>query len=121
MAKDRRAAKRVRQARVRYRIGQIRGDRLRLSVFRSVKHIYAQIIDDTQGRTLVSASTLDEDVLSQVKGCGNKNAAAVVGKAIAERAIKADIRRVVFDRGGSLFHGRVKVLADSAREAGLEF
>lgn len=121
MAKNRRAARRVRQDRVRYRIGQIRGDRLRLSVFRSVSHIYAQIIDDTQGRTLVASSSLDAEVRSQIKGGGNKEAAAAVGKALAEKAVKADIRKVVFDRGGCLYHGRVKVLADSAREGGLEF
>jgi len=121
MAKNRHAAKRVRQDRIRYRIRQIRGDRLRLSVFRSARHIYAQIIDDTQGRTWVAASTLEEEIRSQIKNGGNKEAAVVVGKAIAERAIKADIRKVVFDRGDCLFHGRVKVLADSAREAGLEF
>lgn len=121
MAKNRHAANRIRQSRVRYRIGQIRGDRLRLSVFRSVSHIYAQIVDDAQGRTLVAASTLEEGVRSQVKSGGNKEAAAAVGKVLAEKAIKADIRKVVFDRGGCLFHGRVKALADSAREAGLEF
>lgn len=121
MAKNRRAARRIRTNRIRYRIGQIRGDRLRLSVFRSVSHIYAQIIDDGQGRTLVSSSTLDEDVRSLIKNGGNKEAAAIVGRTIAEKAVKADIRKVVFDRGGCLFHGRVKVLADSARENGLEF
>lgn len=121
MGKNRHAAKRVRQDRVRYRIGQIRGDRLRLSVFRSVGHIYAQIIDDLQGRTLVAASSLEKEIRSQVKSGGNKEAAAAVGKALAEKAARIDIRRVVFDRGGCLFHGRVKVLADSAREGGLEF
>ena len=121
MAKDRRAAKRVRQARVRYRIGQIRGDRLRLSIFRSVKHIYAQIIDDTHGKTLVAASTLEEELRGQSKDNGKKGSAAAVGKAIAEKAMKADIRQVVFDRGGCLYHGRVKELAESARAAGLEF
>ena len=121
MAKDRRVARRVRQARVRYRIGQVRGDRLRLSVYRSVNHIYAQIIDDARGRTLVAASTLEDGIRGQVKGSGGREGAAAVGRAIAKKAVEADIRRVVFDRSGFLFHGRVKVLADAAREAGLEF
>lgn len=121
MAKNRHAARRVRKDRIRYRIGQSRGDRLRLSVFRSLSHIYAQIIDDGQGRTLVAASSLDADIRSQIKSGGNREAAAVVGRVLAEKAVKADIRKVVFDRGGCLFHGRVKVLADSAREGGLEF
>lgn len=121
MAKSRHAAKQVRGDRVRYKIARSRGDRLRLSVFRSVGHIYAQIIDDAQGRTIVAASTLEEGIRSQIKSGGNKEAAIVVGRSIAERALKANIRQVVFDRGGSLYHGRVKALADSAREGGLEF
>ena len=91
----------------------------RLSVHRSGRHIYAQVIDDTAGRTIVSASTLDKDLR------GNTNAttdgAALVGKTLAERAKAAGVDRVVFDRGGFLFHGRVKALADAAREGGLEF
>ncbi|MEO5348155.1 MAG: 50S ribosomal protein L18 [Magnetococcus sp. YQC-3] len=121
MAKNRHAARQVRGDRVRYQIARTSGNRLRLSVFRSVSHIYAQIIDDVHGRTLVAASTLDAEIRSQVKSGGNKEAAVAVGRSIAERALKANIRQVVFDRGGCLFHGRVKALADSAREGGLEF
>lgn len=121
MAKNRHAARQVRSSRVRYQIARTSGNRLRLSVFRSVSHIYAQIIDDAHGRTLVAASTLEEEIRSQIKNGGNKEAAVVVGRSIAERALKANIRQVVFDRGGCLFHGRVKALADSAREGGLEF
>lgn len=95
--------------------------RPRLSVFRSSKNIYAQIIDDETGKTLVSASTVEADVKSKVAYSGNKEAAAVVGKLIAERAIEKDIKAVIFDRGGFLYHGRIKELADAAREAGLDF
>lgn len=95
--------------------------RPRLSVFRSSKHIYAQIIDDETGKTLVSASTVEADVKSKIAYTGNKEAATVVGKLIAERAIAKEIKSVVFDRGGFLYHGRIKELADAAREAGLEF
>ena len=91
----------------------------RLSVHRSGRHIYAQVIDDTAGVTLASASTLDKDVKG--KTGATKDGAAVVGKTIAERAKKAGVSTVVFDRGGFLFHGRVKALADAAREGGLEF
>lgn len=96
-------------------------ERPRLNVFRSLKNIYAQIIDDTKGTTLVSASTLDEALKSKIKNGGNKEAAKEVGKLIAEKAIEKGIKQVVFDRGGYLYHGRVKELADAAREAGLEF
>jgi len=90
----------------------------RLSVHRSGRHIYAQVIDDAAGKTLAAASTLDKDV----KGTGaTKDSAAAVGKTLAERAKKAGVSQVVFDRGGFLFHGRVKALADAAREGGLEF
>ena len=91
----------------------------RLSVHRSGKHIYAQVIDDTAGTTLAAASTLDKDIKGKVGA--TKDGAANVGKAIAERAKKAGVSKVVFDRGGFLFHGRVKALADAAREGGLEF
>ena len=91
----------------------------RLSVHRSGRHIYAQVIDDAEGRTIASASTLDKDLRSS--GGANKDAAASVGKTLAERAKAAGVDRVVFDRGGFLFHGRVKALADAAREGGLEF
>jgi large subunit ribosomal protein L18 len=89
----------------------------RLSVHRSGRHIYAQVIDDAAGKTIAAASTLDKDV----KATATKDGAAAVGKALAERAKKAGVSKVVFDRGGFLFHGRVKALADAAREGGLEF
>jgi large subunit ribosomal protein L18 len=93
----------------------------RLSVFRSLKHIYAQIIDDTIGQTLVSASTLDADVRDQVAGLNKTEQAKVVGKRLAEKALSNGVTQVVFDRGGYLYHGRVKALADASREAGLKF
>jgi large subunit ribosomal protein L18 len=91
----------------------------RLSVHRSGRHIYAQVIDDSAGKTLAAASTLDQDIKG--KTGATKDGAAAVGKAVAERAKKAGVSQVVFDRGGFLFHGRVKALADAAREGGLEF
>jgi large subunit ribosomal protein L18 len=91
----------------------------RLSVHRSGRHIYAQVIDDAAGKTVAAASTLDKDIRS--KAGATKDGAAAVGKAVAERAKKAGVSQVVFDRGGFLFHGRVKALADAAREGGLEF
>tara|TARA_A100001011_G_C13806520_1_gene633160 strand:+ start:60 stop:422 length:363 start_codon:yes stop_codon:yes gene_type:complete len=93
----------------------------RLSVHRSSKHIYAQIIDDRAGLTLAQASTLDGVVRSEGKTGADKSAAAIVGKLVAERAVEKGVKKVVFDRGGFVFHGRVKALADAAREAGLEF
>ena len=93
----------------------------RLCVFRSSKHIYAQIIDDVSSTTLVAASTLDEALKGKLNYTGNKEAAREVGKLIATKAIEKGIKNVVFDRGGYLYHGRVKELADGAREAGLEF
>ena len=95
--------------------------RPRLSVFRSLKHMYAQVIDDTQGRTLVSASTLDPDLRGELASLQKKDEAARVGQLIAERAKAAGVTQVVFDRGGYLYHGRVQRLADAAREAGLTF
>ena len=95
--------------------------RPRLNVFRSSSHIYAQVIDDAEGRTLVSASSLDKQLRPQVGYGGNVAAAKAVGRALAERAREAGITRVVFDRGGYQYHGRVKALAEAAREAGLEF
>jgi large subunit ribosomal protein L18 len=97
------------------------GSRPRLNVFRSLNHIYAQIVDDATGHTLVAASTRDKDVRAVMKTGGNLAAAKSVGKALAARARQADIARVVFDRGGYSYHGRVRALADAAREAGLEF
>ena len=96
-------------------------ERPRLCVYRSIGHIYAQVIDDRAGKTLVSASSNDEKTKTSLKGGGNISAAKVVGKAIAERAKAAGIEKVVFDRGGYKYHGRVKALADAAREAGLKF
>jgi large subunit ribosomal protein L18 len=97
------------------------GKRPRLSVFRSGRHIYAQIIDDEQGRTLAAASTLEKDLRARLKTGADRAAAAEVGKLVAERAKAAGVSAVVFDRGGYLYHGRVKALADAAREGGLEF
>jgi large subunit ribosomal protein L18 len=93
----------------------------RLSVFRSINHIYGQIVDDLRGQTLVSASTRDKEVRTTLKTGGNIAAAKVVGQALARRASAVGISRVVFDRGGYAYHGRVKALADAAREAGLKF
>lgn len=96
-------------------------ERPRMNVFRSLKNIYVQIIDDTTGTTLVSASTLDAALKGKVANGGNKEAAQEVGKLIASKAIDKGIKAVVFDRGGYIYHGRVKELADAAREAGLDF
>jgi large subunit ribosomal protein L18 len=96
-------------------------ERPRLNVFRSSKHIYAQLIDDTQMNTLVSSSTLDKNVVEKLEGLTKKEAAELVGKDIAEKAKDAGIEKVVFDRGGYLYHGRVKALAEGARENGLKF
>jgi len=101
----------------------IRGtaERPRLSVFRAHKHIYAQIIDDASGRTLASASTMDKQIRGAVASGGNKDAAAAIGRAVAERAQAAGVKKVCFDRGEFRYHGRVAALADAARQAGLEF
>ena len=96
-------------------------ERPRLAVFRSNNHMYAQIIDDTVGNTLVAASTLDKDVKAACEKANNVDAAAQVGTAIAKKALEKGIKTVVFDRGGFLYAGKVKALADAAREAGLEF
>jgi len=110
-----------RQKRVRYRLAMTAKGRPRLSVFRSSKHIYAQVIDDDQARTVAAASSLDKELREGLKTGANKEAAAAVGKLIAQRAKAAGVAAVVFDRGGYLFHGRVKALADAAREGGLDF
>jgi large subunit ribosomal protein L18 len=110
-----------RKARVRRAIKQRANGRPRLSVFRSDRNIYAQIIDDTTGRTLAAASTLDKDVKSSVKNGGTSEAAAAIGRLIAERGKAANVTEVVLDRGGYHYHGRVKALADAAREGGLQF
>ena len=96
-------------------------ERPRLAVYRSNMHIYAQIIDDDAQKTLVSASTVQKDVKAELEKTNDTAAAAYVGKVIAQRAIEAGIKEVVFDRGGYVYHGKVKALADAAREAGLEF
>ena len=118
--RDRNAERLVRHVRVRKKISGV-PETPRLCVFRSIKHIYAQIIDDTQGITLVAASTMEKDVQAQVGEMNKKSAAKVVGKLIAERAVQAGVKQVVFDRGGYMYTGRVMELAAGAREAGLEF
>ncbi|MGH6915453.1 MAG: 50S ribosomal protein L18 [Geminicoccales bacterium] len=110
-----------RTRRVRAKIRVRAGGRPRLMVFRSSKHIYAQVIDDARGATLVAASSIDKALKDKLKTGDDKGAAAQVGKLIAERATAAGIREVVFDRSGYMFHGRVKALADAARESGLSF
>jgi large subunit ribosomal protein L18 len=110
-----------RTAKVRRRVRRAAGDRARLSVFRSSKHIYAQVIDDKKGETLASASSIEKDMRGNLKTGANIEAAKVVGKLLAERATAKGVKDVVFDRGGYLYHGRVKALADAAREAGLNF
>ncbi len=107
-------------ARVRKKISGM-PERPRMCVFRSLSNIYVQLIDDTTGVTLASASTMDKEIKDSVKNGGNKEGAAEVGKLIAKRAQAAGIETVVFDRGGYIYHGRVAALADAAREAGLKF
>ena len=109
-----------RKARVRTALKAAANGKMRLSVFRSGKHIYAQIIDDAKGATVASASTLDKEVRDNIAK-SNIEAAQYVGRVVAERAVKNGVSEVVFDRGGYVYHGRVKALADSAREAGLKF
>ena len=110
-----------RQQRLRYQLRQKSGGRPRLSVFRSGKHIYAQVIDDAQGRTLASASSIEKPMRAEMKTGADRSAASAVGKLVAERAVAAGVTKVVFDRGSYLYHGRVKALADAAREGGLAF
>lgn len=110
-----------RTAKVRRNVRRAAGNRARLSVFRSSKHIYAQIIDDIKGQTLVSASSLEKDMRDTFKTGANVDAAKAVGKKVAARAVSKGVTQVVFDRGGYLYHGRVKALADAAREGGLKF
>ena len=109
-----------RHARVRKKVSGT-AETPRLSVYRSLNHIYAQIIDDTKGVTICSASTMEKDVKSKVEGLSKTDAAKVVGKAVAEKAKALGVKQVVFDRGGYLYTGRVQALADGAREAGLDF
>lgn len=120
MAKFKDATER-RKARVRRVLRTAANGRPRLSVFRSSKHIYAQIIDDAKGVTVASASSLEKDLKSSLKTGADQAAATAVGKLVAERAVQAGVSAVVFDRGAYLYHGRVKALADGAREGGLSF
>jgi large subunit ribosomal protein L18 len=110
-----------RRARVRRTIKAVAGGRPRLSVFRSSKHIYAQVIDDRKGATVAAASSIEKAMRSSMKTGADIDAAKAVGKLVAERASAAGIKDVVFDRGNYLYHGRVKALADAAREGGLNF
>jgi large subunit ribosomal protein L18 len=112
--------RKVRHKRLRARVDGT-AERPRLNVFRSLINIYAQVIDDSKGHTLVSASTLDSDVASQIEGKNKVEAAKIVGRVVAERAKNAGITKVVFDRGGNKYHGRIAALAEGAREAGLQF
>ena len=108
-----------RQRRTRFKLRQTAGGKPRLTVFRSARHIYAQVVDDKNGVTLASASTAEKEL--EVAKSWNKDAATDVGKRVAERALQAGVTEIVFDRGGYVFHGRIKSLADAAREAGLKF
>ncbi len=110
-----------RKIRSRFKIAKRASGRVRLTVFRSGQHIYAQVIDDRKGVTVATASTLEKDVRGKLKTGANIAAAGEVGKLVAERATAAGIKDVVFDRGGYRFHGRIKALADAAREGGLSF
>jgi large subunit ribosomal protein L18 len=96
-------------------------ERPRLNVFRSLEHIYVQLIDDTVGNTLAAASTIDQEIREQMSGLSKTDQARIVGKTVAERAVAKGVKTVVFDRGGYKYHGRVKALAEAAREAGLDF
>ena len=120
MKLTRKESTRRRHNRVRRRV-EGTPERPRLAVYRSNAHIYVQVIDDVSQHTLVSASTLEADLKGQLDSGANCKASTVVGKLIAERSLKKGIKQVVFDRGGNLYHGRVKALADAAREAGLDF
>ncbi|GAA0772076.1 50S ribosomal protein L18 [Roseibium denhamense] len=120
MANSKQAFER-RRDRVRRSVKKAAGGRPRLSIFRSSKQIYAQIIDDAQGHTIAAASTIEKDLKGSLKTGADVSAAAAVGKLVAERAVAAGVKQVVFDRGGYMYHGRVKALADAAREGGLEF
>lgn len=120
MKEARKAARKRRHVRVRRSIsGTIQVPRL--NVFRSLKHIYAQIIDDVAGHTLIAASTLDADLRDRITGLSKTEQAKLVGKRLAEKALASGVTRVVFDRGGHLYHGRVQALADASRESGLQF
>jgi len=117
---DRAKARRRRHRRVRKRVSGT-STRPRLNVYRSTSHVYAQVIDDVAGRTLVAASSIDRELRDQMKGLNKSEQASAVGRALARRATEKGIQKVVFDSGGYLYHGRVKALADGAREGGLDF
>jgi len=110
-----------RRATVRRAVKAAANGRVRLSVFRSSKHIYAQVIDDIKGVTLAAASSIEKDLRGNLKTGANVDAAKAVGKLVAQRAMEKGVKNVVFDRGGYLYHGRIKALADAAREGGLSF
>ncbi len=120
MSVSKQGARKRRHLRVRKKVSGTL-TRPRFNVFRSIKYIYAQIIDDLSGNTLVSASSIDKELKGKLKAGGNIEAAKAVGVLLAKRAVNKGIKNVVFDRGGYLYHGRVKALADAAREGGLEF
>jgi len=117
---DKNATRKVRHHRIRKRVTGT-DERPRLNVFRSLKHMHVQIIDDISGHTIFSASTLDPEISSKIAELTKKDAAKIVGKTAAERALGQGIKKVVFDRGGYIYHGRVQEVANGAREAGLEF
>jgi large subunit ribosomal protein L18 len=120
MLKTKDEKRKIRQKRVRRKVlGS--PEKPRLCVFKSLKHIYVQVIDDTEGKTLMAVSTVSADVKGELKSTKNREAAVAVGKAVAEKAKTIGLEKVVFDRNGFLYHGRVKALADAAREAGLKF
>jgi len=120
MSAESREARKRRHRRIRARIYGT-AERPRLNVYRSLDNIYAQVIDDEIGHTLVSATTLEKELASELEGKTKKEQAAVIGRVVAERALEAGIRDVVFDRGGYPYHGRVKAVAEAAREGGLNF
>jgi len=118
---EKKGAEDRRKARVRRAIRKAANGRPRLSVFRSSKQIYAQVIDDARGHTVAAASTIEKDLKGKLKTGADVDAAKEIGRRVAERAVQAGVKQVVFDRSGYLYHGRVKALADAAREGGLEF
>ena len=120
MTEKSRIARKRRQYRMRRKISGT-PERPRMNVFRSLEHIYVQVIDDVNGQTLASASTIDRDLAADMAGKNKIDQARLVGQAVADRALAAGISKVVFDRGGFIYHGRVKALAEGARESGLEF
>lgn len=120
MSEKSRIARKRRHRRIRMRLSGT-AERPRLNVFRSLNNIYAQVIDDEAGHTLASASTVDKELEAELEDKSKMEQAVIVGKTVAERAMSAGIKHVVFDRGGYLYHGRIKALADGAREGGLQF